>query len=208
MTIDLPSAVVALAFPLVLYAFLRAYVHSTMDASVGERMTAEQPPEWEAAIMPYAPLPLPSNKNAYFVDDLTMSEWTSKLEQLTDVLSFKASTANGGWVEAATFGYSKVALDACMQAVASKLNMPVAKVAVKSVKARAASMQARGMPDDVRAWDVVACFHRSGRARGWCATLTVAVDYRPDSVQDWVFGVVAAAPGGVISEAMLLLRPS
>ena len=150
--------------------------------------------------MPFAPLPAP--KTAYYADDMTWTEWTTKLNAIADARKFVESA----WMDAGAFGYNKAALSVCMNSVSAALTFPPAvKVAVKRVRAPIGAPT--GIPVDVRLWDVLACFHRAGRARGWCANLTIVADYRVDVLADWVLGVIAAQPVGVVSESAIILRP-
>lgn len=203
MAVDASSVVVVLAFPLLMYALLWVYVRSyvrsleTWIEPLASPSSAAS--DWEVAIMPY--VELPAAKNAYYADEMTPDQWSLRLSRIT-----AASNLNTWTTDGASFGYSKVALEACLNAAAMALDMPFTKASVKGV--RAPPSGASGIPADMRAWDVVACFHRSGRARGWCARLTVVADYRSDLIDEWKFYVVSAAPAGVVSESALLLQPN
>lgn len=52
-------------------------------------------------------------------------------------------------------------------------------------------------------WDVLACFHVPGRARGWCARVRVLGDTR--DARRPVLAVLAARAAGVVSESVLAL---
>ena len=196
------SVLVAVLFPLSMYVLLVAYARYIATHTHTAELFLEDRAAWEDAIMPYAPLPAP--KTAYYADDMTLVEWTTQLTKMADASKFDESV----WIEAGAFGYNKAALNACMNAASAALAFPpAAKVVVKRVRAPAFAGSTTGIPLDVRVWDVLACFHRPGRARGWCANLTIWADYRADVLVDWTLGVIAAQPVGVVSESAILLRP-
>ena len=145
---------------------------------------------WEASIMPFTPL---QSNSTYYNDDVTLSEWTAKL---TSVRSMDAGVRT--WVPATP---PRVALDACMQSVA--MSFGPGWVARKvSVKAGWEDTTGGGV-----AWDVIACFHRSGKARAWCARLRVAADLRNADPRTWTFYVSDASAIGVLPESSVWLKP-
>jgi hypothetical protein len=181
----------------VVFAFTRR--HATKACNEGEAEAYAQPATetteaieaWEASIMPYTPL---QSNNAYYGDDLTNSDWSAKLASVRSV-----DAGARRWVPAAS--PPRVALDACMQSVARSLG-PGWVARKVSVKGAWEDTKGGGV-----AWDVVACFHRAGKARGWCARLRVVADMRNADPRMWAFYASDASPIGILPESSVWLKP-
>lgn len=203
--VDRTLAFLLVCFPLALYVIVFAFARRRHIAEhfayLDERADAAEPDSWwRNAIMPYAPLPQNAT-SAYYADDVTPEGWAAMLRSLA-----AGETATRSWKRVPSSGTPRAALDGSLEALARRLRPEgwrPAKVAVDAAYEIGGS-GSKGL----HAWDVVACFHRSGKARGWCARMRVTADVSAGDPRRWAYGVEEGQtePLGTISEDVILTR--
>jgi hypothetical protein len=206
--VDRTLAFMLVCFPLALYIVVFAFVHhrrrrideqfAYLDDAAAAAAAAEPGNRWRNAIMPYTPLPH-NAPSAYYADDITPEGWAAMLRSLTDL-----DKGSKGWQKVPASGAPSAVLEGSMEAVATRLSpdgwRPV-KVAVDAAYASGSGRKGE------HAWDVVACFHRSGKARGWCARLRATADVSAGDPRRWTYGIEGPVePLGTISEDVILTR--
>ena len=202
--IDRTLAFLLVCFPLALYVIVFAFAQRRQIAErfayLDEQADAAEPDSWwRNAIMPYAPLPQNAT-SAYYADDVTPEGWAAMLRSLAG-----GETATRSWKRVPSSGTPRAALDGSLEALARRLRPEgwrPAKVAVD------AAYESGSGSKGLHAWDVVACFHRSGKARGWCARMRVTADVSAGDPRRWAYGVDEGQtdPLGTISEDVILTR--
>ena len=216
-------------FPIVVFCVVYMFVHRTSSpVETFTSLPTSQPASatrwsrtpdaddvnnepWVMAIQPWTSMPpAASNVFKYTADEITHDAWVKSLATLASPGSwqFRPPTSWVTPVSAALEGGTgfppRIVLDVGLRSVAAQSigggGWTVRGVAIKESNA-AASI--RG----VWSWDVISCFNHPGRARGWCARMTLAADARTSDPTKWKFAVTNAEDLGVVSESTFMLKP-
>ena len=180
----------------------REGLHAPAFPSASEAGSEEA---WKASIGPWVPLTEPGRPRYYDDGGWSDAAWGDVIGGL--VVAGGAEN-NAAAVKRRAGKVPEVAVRAALEDMAREMDPATAAWDPRGMRpVRWSVRESEAVGDGVWRAEVLACFHASGRARGWCARFRLEIDAAAPRPDGWRYTVLAAEPVGTVPEASIMLLP-